>query len=174
MRLASIHSGKPMVDIVRDPQYLGRLTQYHDKFMFDWGKMRTIEAISRKNCSYKADMIIIDSESQLDTKERSQDEHHSKILKDAKRLAMEQNCMVVLITRMNRDKKSSEKPSMNMLKGSSSFEYDCDVIFFLYNKDKGDRRSVTCLVDKNREGGLGEVELQFKESITTFEAYNEN
>jgi replicative DNA helicase len=166
-RLASIFKQKSVSFIVQEQSLLGELTQFHDKLLFDWGQSRNVEQITRQNMIFGADLIIIDSETQLDTKERTSDEHHSKILKDLKRLSMEQHCMVLMICRMNRDRKTGEKPSMTFLKGSSSFEYEADIIYFLYNNGN-EKTDVSFLIVKNREGPVGEIQCEFVPNVTTF------
>jgi len=60
-----------------------------------------------------------------------------KVTKGLKRLAMELDCVVVLLAQMNREGKKSIEPSLEHLRESGDIEQDADVVEFLW-VDPGD------------------------------------
>lgn len=58
------------------------------------------------------------------------------------------------------------RPRMSDLRESSALEHDADVIMFLHREK--DSESVSCIVEKNRDGETGELELVFRPEFVSF------
>lgn len=119
----------------------------------------------------------------LGTKRRfeSRQQEVSDISNGVKALAKELNIPVVVLAQLNRDieRDKNRAPRLSDLRESGSIEADADIVSFLYNakKDSDDDEAennessaVNLLVQKNRNGPTGTVNLTFLKSITRFES----
>lgn len=93
-----------------------------------------------------------------------------------KQMALEEQCAVLALSQLNREstKGDDARPHMGQLRGSGSLEQDADSVTLLWRpKSTGkvvvpDGR-VEAIVDKNRHGPTGVVNLRFVEWLTKFE-----
>jgi len=84
-----------------------------------------------------------------------------------KALARELNLPVLCLSQLNRESVKEDRPSLTHLRESGSIEQDADMVLFLYRsfsgaaKSKpGDRRA-ELIVEKNRLGDTGVIELEW-------------
>ncbi|MDN8246100.1 replicative DNA helicase [Acinetobacter baumannii] len=81
---------------------------------------------------------------------------------ELKAMAKEFNCVIVLLSQLNREleKRPNKRPMMSDLRESGAIEQDADQIVFLYrdevyNKESQFRGIAEAIVSKNRHGGVG-------------------
>jgi len=75
----------------------------------------------------------------------------------------------LIISPINREAlKQNRRPRMSDLKECSQFESDADTVGFLYRENKDDDNAVF-IMDKNRNGPIGDVPLIFNKKYTRFE-----
>jgi replicative DNA helicase len=86
-----------------------------------------------------------------------------------KALARKLSIPIILISQMNRGVKNNEgmRPLMSDLRGSGSIEQDADIVLLIHRNYKNKHR---ILVEKNREGSTGVVEVKFDGKSTLFSA----
>jgi len=88
------------------------------------------------------------------------------ISRGLKALAKELQCAVIALSQMNRDveKRATRRPTLSDLRDSGAIEQDADVVMFLWRVrevDSDGRQLLGLAIDKNRQGRLGEVGLDF-------------
>lgn len=82
------------------------------------------------------DWVVIDYCQQFDTRETAWSEENriSRISWQAKQIAMELDCVVVLLSQLNREvAKTHRLPRLSDLRGSGSLEQDADIVLFPFN-----------------------------------------
>lgn len=118
----------------------------------------------------KLDIVLIDY---LGIMEMPKADRHdisiSLITTELKALAKELNCVVVLLSQVNRDceKRQDKRPVNSDLKDSGAIEQDADYIVFLYrdevyNENTPAKGIAELLLRKNRHGQIGTAYAQFK------------
>jgi replicative DNA helicase len=126
-------------------------------------------------------MIIIDY-LQLITysgtdKAESRQQEVSAISRSLKGLARELDIPVICLSQLSREveKRTDKRPQLSDLRESGAIEQDADVVMFLYrdyyyNKQREENRGKgEVIIAKQRNGGLGSVELAFNENFAKFE-----
>ena len=92
------------------------------------------------------------------------------ISKDAKLLAEELKCPVVLLSQLNRSvEQTIREPRLSDLRESGALEQDADNVIFLHQPDKDDKERTMLMLAKNRHGHTGLINLKFDRNIQTFE-----
>jgi len=92
------------------------------------------------------------------------------ISKDAKLLAEELDCPVLLLSQLNRSvEQAAREPRLSDLRESGALEQDADSVIFLHQPDKEDKERIMLILAKNRYGHTGLSNLKFDRTIQTFE-----
>ncbi|MBU2685809.1 MAG: replicative DNA helicase [Gammaproteobacteria bacterium] len=135
----------------------------------------------RAKQKYDVKMIIVDYLQLMETeKVDTQEQSISYITRNLKKLAKELNIIVILVSQFHRHEgtRFNRKPSMSDLKGSGAIEQDADKIILTWlpnlrkNDDElngEDRYKAKLIVEKHREGAIGEIDLMFNKSYAKFE-----
>lgn len=84
----------------------------------------------------------------------------SRALKD---LAMELNIPVIALSQLNRASEAREvkEPTMSELREAGDIEQDASVIILMWNLSQDNPKKKGCKIDKNRQGVVGKVVLEF-------------
>lgn len=89
------------------------------------------------------------------------------ISKGLKALALARRCPVVCLSSLARAQDQKQAPTLASLRESGELEHDADTVIFLHKPDSNlDLRY--CIVEKNREGRLGRVPLDFSGDFQQF------
>jgi len=128
----------------------------------------------------KPDYIVVDhlhrwSYTDMDAR-TGENQKIAEVTAFLKDLAITQECLVVLLSQMNRefDKRGADsRPILSDLYGSKAIEQDADAVLFLHRPQMADQRlqgaeMAQAIVAKNREGPLGTYEIQFLRDHFTF------
>lgn len=86
-----------------------------------------------------------------------------------KALAKALKVPVVLLCQLNRE--GVGRPSKKDLRDSGAIEQDADVILFLYRRDEHRRDHTTLVLDKQRNGPCGDIELHSNMSLMRFDEW---
>ena len=101
----------------------------------------------------------------------------SEISRQMKILAKELNVPVIALSQLSRnvEQRQDKRPVLSDLRESGSIEQDADIVAFLYREayyDKSDdgpeNNKVELILEKNRYGSLGTVQLFFHKEYTKF------
>jgi len=142
--------------------------------------MKFVTSECRKLAARKGEMgaIIIDHIGLLVENHENTRAEINRILKEAKMLAIELNCPVILVSQLNRgcEGRNDKRPQLSDLAESSQIENDANLILmlyrdFYYNPDTQHPDLVEVLIRKDRSGETGMVKLIYKASTTTFRNY---
>lgn len=113
------------------------------------------------------DILVVDY-LQLVTAEggRSQEEEVAKVSTGLKNLAMELDCAVVVPAQLNRahTARPDQRPTKSDLRSSGKIEQDADAVILLWHQRDPDGHptgNVTFIVDKNRHGPKGQIDLRW-------------
>lgn len=123
-------------------------------------------------------LIVIDY-LQLITGNNHKNRHQevSEISRQLKILAKELNVPVIALSQLSRnvEQRQDKRPVLSDLRESGSIEQDADIVAFLYREayyDKSDdgpeNNKVELILEKNRHGSLGTVQLFFHKEYTKF------
>ena len=102
----------------------------------------------------------------------------SEISRSLKGLARELDIPVIVLSQLDRslEQRSDKRPRMLDLLESGTLKQDADVIIFIfreeiYDSDTPRQGIADIIIDKQRNGPVGEFRLRFKDSFMTFENY---
>jgi len=89
-----------------------------------------------------------------------------EITRGLKTLAKELGIAVIALSQLNRDveKRATKRPTLSDLRDSGAIEQDADVVLFMWpvrEFETEGRRIIGLAIEKNRQGRLGEVGLDF-------------
>lgn len=128
----------------------------------------------------KLDFIIIDYLQLIDEKGSNRQEVVARISRSLKQLARELKVPVLALSQLSRALetrgKDDRRPILADLRESGSIEQDADIVMFLYREDHYDRErrgsstsETELILEKNRSGSLGTVNLIFFPEFSRFE-----
>lgn len=153
--------------------YLEReLKAIGDNFYLAFEPHATTETVTRLASKMHFDLIVVDYLQLLrDRAERGDNENYriGRILKNLKRIAGENECVVLTPSQLNRNlEKRAGKPVLSDLRDSGNIEQDSDIILLLHREDR-ESRTADLIVAKNRNGEAEvEIKLNFTPAINTF------
>jgi replicative DNA helicase len=137
----------------------------------------------RMKIQHKIDLIVIDYLQLMhaDARVDSRQQEVAEISGGIKKLAKDLNVPVLVLAQLNReiDKNASAnaRPKLAHLRESGAIEQDADIVTFLHrNRDDakniadGASTEAELIVEKNRNGKIGTVKLNFYPSRMLFEA----
>ena len=126
----------------------------------------------------KLDLIVVDYAGLLEGIGKSEYEVFSYLSKNLKSLARETGCHVLAAHQLNRKGREFEKPSIQHLRGSGTWEQDADNVILLYEpKDQtvnNDFLPRNLEVAKQRNGPTDTLNLMMKKATTKFYQAKEN
>ncbi|MEE1182097.1 MAG: DnaB-like helicase C-terminal domain-containing protein, partial [Treponema sp.] len=133
----------------------------------------------RMKVNQKVQIIFIDYIGLITSEnpEQAMFEQQSAISKSLKALARELDIPVVVLCQVARAAEG-EEPNLAQLRGSGSIEQDADVVMFIHGNRQANKESNEgydpvqqrkIIVAKQRNGPIGDVEVQFLSSYTKFE-----
>lgn len=115
----------------------------------------------------KLDLLIIDHLGLITHREaKTQNERVGNTTRDLKMIAKQFNIPILCLCQLNRDI-DNKKPTLRRLRDSGNIEQDADSVCFLYRKNRKEFFT-DFIVEKNRNGTLGEVELMFNGGFQRF------
>lgn len=157
-----------------------------DIVIYDKGCLTVSEIIAHcRNLTKKqaVDLIVIDYLQLMSGENKNNNNSNrnleiSDITRRLKGLAKELQVPIILISQINRDntKRADKRPTMADLRDSGSIEQDADLILLIhredyYHKDEADYTPTgraELIIEKNRNGATGVVELLFLGKFTCF------
>jgi len=136
----------------------------------------SLTARFRNAVRWGANLIVVDYLQLVEVPGLKANEEYSAVTassKMLKRLARENNVPVLVLAQLSRnvEQRSNPKPIMSDLRSSGQIEQDADSIMFLYrpNRDAPElREPVHCIIDKQKDGPTGTVQLTFHREFSTF------
>ena len=154
---------------------------YENKQLFVFDDIYTLEEITAKVYELSPSLVIVDYIQTVQTVEkfRTRREQVDHISQAFKRLARKTGAHVMVLSQVARqvDREGKPKPPrMSDLKESGNLEADGDYILMLfrpyvYNKDsnKYSPEQASVLIDKNKYGNAGMLDMVFRGGVQTFE-----
>ena len=120
-------------------------------------------------------VIIVDYLQIMDYDERNAVIELGKITKALKRLALELNIPIIVLSQLNRDLESrqNKRPILSDLRSSGAIEQDSVIVMFIYrddyyNPDSKDSRIAEMIFAKHRNGPTGTVKEFFEGEYSRF------
>ncbi|MDR0920812.1 MAG: replicative DNA helicase [Lactobacillales bacterium] len=145
-------------------------------------KITEIRAKCRKLAQEKGNLglIVIDYLQLIEgTGRENRQQEVSEISRQLKKLAKELSCPVIALSQLSRgvEQRQDKRPILSDIRESGSIEQDADIVAFLYREDyyrseDGEEQEpndiVEVILEKNRAGARGTVELIFKKEFNKF------
>jgi replicative DNA helicase len=161
-------------DIAEIREDMGSVKQSGNFMVID--DVYSIESISNACLQIKPKIVIIDYIQKITTARRTANvrEQIEYISGELKRIAKACGCVVIALSQLTRAGK--EAPTMSDLKESGALEADGDYICLLHRPYVLDKRNprlspeqAEVIVDKNKFGSCGKVDMRFRGCYQTFE-----
>jgi replicative DNA helicase len=171
----------PMADYRRLQEAADRLS--HAKLWIDDSGSVSILEIKAKSRRLQAehglDLVIVDylQLAHADGRRDRKDLEIAEISKGLKALSKELSIPVIALSQLNRGPEQRDpdkrRPMMGDLRESGAIEQDADVIAFIYrdvvyNKETEDPRKAEIIIEKQRNGPTGTVNLDFEGRFAQF------
>jgi len=141
----------------------------------EWGPLTTARIQSR----HGLDMVIVDYLQLMSSirKKEGRTQEISEISRSLKALARELSIPVVALSQLSRAVETrgrDKRPILSDLRESGAIEQDADVVIFLYrdelyNPNTDNKDIAEIIIQKQRNGPTGKVELRFFKEFTRFE-----
>lgn len=150
-------------------------------------KITEIRAKCRKLAQEKSNLglIVIDYLQLIEgTGRENRQQEVSEISRQLKKLAKELKVPVIALSQLSRgvEQRQDKRPVLSDIRESGSIEQDADIVAFLYREDYYDREGgeegeekeeqndnrVEVIIEKNRSGARGTVELLFMKEFNKF------
>ena len=108
-------------------------------------------------------LIIIDYLQLMTPVKREQNKNYevAQITRELKILASDLGCPILLLSQLNRDKDETNMPTLNDYRDSGAIEQDIVKSMMLWKTDI-ENNKIGLVINKNRRGSTGAVELSFK------------
>lgn len=90
------------------------------------------------------------------------------ISEELKELAGELGCPVLALAQLNRGAADGSRPQMSQIRGSGAIEHDADLCMLIWKKERY-ARQVTLIVDKQRGGGIDDIDLDWTAQWVRFD-----
>jgi replicative DNA helicase len=148
----------------------------------DESRAHTLAAISmalrKLTVKQAVGLVIVDHLQLMKASGRAESKHQevSEICHGFKRLAGQMNCVVILLSQLNRScEQDRRRPNLSDLKESGSIEEDADVVLFvhrpeMYQRDDARLRGkAELIVAKQRNGPIGKLAMTFQHAFQVFE-----
>jgi replicative DNA helicase len=149
-----------------------RLLEEKDKIIISTGS-QTVSTIRSEMKNKGYDMIIVDYLQLIKPEGRYRGNRFAEvgeISHSLKAIATDFHIPVIVISQLNRVSagRENKEPTMSELRESGDIEQDASTIVLLWNLDE-EGRTKGCKVDKNRQGKVGKVTMQFNGDLMRFE-----
>ena len=137
------------------------------KLYFEEASGWTAQEICSSAIREGAEVIFVDYLGLVSGEGKTDYERVSAISKYFHIFAQKHKVMVVLLSQLNREGASKDKPDLINLRDSGQIEQDADIIMLLH-KPKEDDNMRELIIAKNKEGEVGAVPLDFEGSRQRF------
>lgn len=122
------------------------------------------------------DLLVIDYLQLMSGPGDNRNAQIEAITRGLKALAKELNCVILLLSQLNRqlEQRPNKRPNPSDLRDSGSIEQDCDIATFVYrdevyNKDSQDQGIAELITSLNRQGASSTVNAVYIGHLTRFE-----
>jgi len=162
--------------ILRATNNLSKAPLYIDDSS-DVGLLELRAKARRLHAQKKLGLIIVDYLQLMRTDSRVENraEQIGQVSRGLKILARELEVPVIALSQLNRgvESRTDKRPLLSDLRESGSIEQDADLVMFIYrdeyyNEDTENPGIAEVGIAKHRNGGVGRVELVFREEIPRF------
>jgi replicative DNA helicase len=132
-------------------------------------------ACRRLKADKRIDLVIVDyvqlMHGSLDQKGATRSQEIDDIALRLKTLADEVSCPVILVSQLNRrsDDRADKRPILSDLRDSGALEQHADLVCFLHRKHHRENGVTQFIIEKQRNGPTGAVNLTITREIQTFE-----
>ena len=130
----------------------------------------------RNAVRWGADLLVIDYMQLVEVPGLKANEEYSTVTavsKAIKRLVRETGVPALVLAQLNRtiETRANPKPVMSDLRSSGQIEQDADSVIFLHRphkEDVTDKEPVKVIIEKQKDGPIGTVEVMFHREFSTF------
>jgi replicative DNA helicase len=159
-----------------------RLSTVQNRFMMNDNRSLTInqlrmQARKAKQRMGKLDLVVVDSLMFLDAGRskdfQREDQELSYMCLQLRALAGELDCAVISIHPFKQDTNEGKRPTSRLFRGSSLLEFIVDQALIVWresvvNYTKENAQDAEIIIDKNRDGVMTTINLQFIDKFVTF------
>lgn len=183
-RLMSIHSNidlkyieKPAGDFQKEKilEYCNKFSKKKIKVITGSQSLRSLKAKMIKESKKSHTMIFIDYVGLVAGKDgQSNYERVTEITKELRRISLDFNCTIFLISQINRsnEKQKDKRPQISDLKESGELEQSGTSVLMLHSENiysENDEEEIQLIIGKNRNGKVGYLKYKYNKSTQRFE-----